>query len=194
MTTVQILKKDAVLVAIDFQEKLMPAIKDHETLEETTVKLIKGCRVLNVPILITQQYTKGLGPTTARITEAITADLFDGILRSAEYTPIEKTTFSAMKEPEFVKAITDCGKKTVIICGIEAHICVQQTALDLLEAGYQVFLVYDCVASRKESDKKQSRRRLAAAGAVVTTYESVLYEILGGAKEVGFKQISAIVK
>lgn len=176
-------RNDAVLAAIDFQTKLMPAMADREKLEEAAVKLIKGLGALKVPAIVTQQYTKGLGPTVSPIAEAL-----------GDYEPIEKTTFSAMEEPDFVKALEQSGKKTVILIGIEAHICVQQTALQLMDRGYSVYVIQDCIASRKESDNLCSQQRMAAAGAVITTYESILYELLKGAKAEGFKAISAIVK
>lgn len=176
-------KEDAVLAVIDFQTKLMPAMADMKNLEETAEKLIKGIVILDIPVLVTQQYTKGLGTTTEKIGNAL-----------GEYTPIEKNTFSAMGTPEFVKELEKTGKKSVILIGIEAHICVQQTALQLLEAGYQVYVIEDCIDSRKVSDRLCSQQRMAAAGAVITTYEAVLYELMGGAKAEGFKAISAIVK
>lgn len=176
-------RDDAVLAAIDFQTKLMPAMADSEKLEAAAVKLIKGLTALQVPAIVTQQYTKGLGPTVDPIAEAL-----------GDYEPIEKITFSAMEEPEFVKALEGTGKKSVILAGIEAHICVQQTALHLLDRGYSVYVIQDCIASRKESDNLCSQQRMAAAGAVITTYESILYELLKGAKADGFKAISAIVK
>lgn len=176
-------REDAVLVAIDFQEKLMPAMSDPERLSETVVKLAKGICALEIPVLVTQQYTKGLGPTVAPVAEAL-----------GDFEPIDKTSFSAMGEPAFVQALTDAGRKTVILMGIEAHICVQQTAIELIERGYDVYVIQDCIASRKESDNLCSQKRMAAAGAVITTYESVLYELLRGAKADGFKAVSAIVK
>lgn len=193
MKVLKIKKEDAVLVAIDFQQKLMPVMKNADELERTMEKLIKGCRHVGVPILVTQQYTKGLGATVEPLINALEAPLDENI-GEAEFAPIEKTTFSAMGEPEFVKALEATGKKTVIITGIEAHICVQQTTLDLLEACYNVFLVNDAVASRSNMDKKYAVRRMSDAGAIGTTYESVLFELVGGAKQPGFKQISAIVK
>ena len=174
---------DSVLVVIDCQTKLMPAIKDTDVLEQTVVKLARGIKVMDVPVVVTQQYTKGLGPTTDDICEAL-----------GEFEPIEKTTFSAMGAPEFVERIKAAGKKNILMTGVETHICVQQTTLELLKAGYNVYLIDDCVGSRTKNDKKVACQRMAAAGAVVTTYEAALYEILKGAKEDGFKAISAIVK
>lgn len=176
-------RNDSVLVVIDFQEKLMPAIKANDELEKAVVKLIKGCRVLNVPIIVTQQYTKGLGETLPSIKEAL-----------GEFEPVEKTYFSCCGEPTYMEALEKTGKKTVIIAGIEAHICVQQTVLDLLEKGYKVFIVHDCIGSRNNNDKKYAGRRMTDSGAIGTTYESVLFELCLHAKAEGFKEISGIVK
>lgn len=186
-------KSDTVLVGIDFQEKLMPAMKGKEELEETAVKLFKGCRILGVPVIMTQQYTKGLGATIPSITAALTESIGEEI-GAAELNAIEKTSFSAVGEPAFMEELEKLGRKTVIIAGIEAHVCVQQTVIDLLEKGYTVFVANDCIASRSNNDKKYSQRRMGDAGAVGSTYESILFELLGGAKEPGFKQISALVK
>ncbi|MEA4923334.1 MAG: hydrolase [Eubacteriaceae bacterium] len=176
-------KSDTVAIAIDYQEKLVPAMKDSRVLESTTAKLIEGLRVLDIPVLVTQQYTKGLGETTDTIARAL-----------GDFTPIEKNTFSALKNDEFLKALQDTGAKSVIVFGIEAHICVQKTAIELIESGYNVFVATDCCSSRKKHDKKVAIERLAAAGAVITTYESVLFELLEGSKSEGFKEISKIIK
>ena len=186
-------KKDTVLVGIDFQERLMPAMKGDEELEAAAVKLVKGCRILGVPAIMTQQYTKGLGPTVPAIAAALTEPIGEDVA-AAEFCPVEKTSFSAMGEPAFVEALEKLGRKTVIIAGIEAHVCVQQTVIDLLEKGYTVFVANDCISSRSNTDKKYAQRRMGDAGAVGTTFESILFELLGGAKEPGFKQISALVK
>ena len=149
-----ITKDDTVLVAIDFQEKLMPATSNGEETEERAAKLIRGMKVFDIPAIVTQQYTKGIGPTTAKFS----AELGD-------FEHVEKTAFSAMRMPEFRERLKETGRKNVVICGVEAHICVLQTTLQLMEEG-----------------------------AVITTYESVLYEILQDSKADGFKAISAIVK
>lgn len=186
-------KEDAILVGIDFQEKIMPAMKGKEELEEVAVKLVKGCRILGVPVVMTQQYTKGLGETIPSVVAALTEAIGEDIA-AADFAPIEKTSFSAMGEPGFVEALEKLGRKTIIIAGIEAHVCVQQTVIDLLEKGYTVFVANDGIASRNNTDKKYSQRRMGEAGAVGTTMESILFELLGGAKAPGFKQISALVK
>lgn len=176
-------REDAVLVMIDFQERLMPAMRDHEDLEESVCKLVEGIRTLDVPIVVTQQYTKGLGPTIPAITEALGA-----------FSPIEKTDFSAAGELNFLEALNETGKTSIILCGIEAHVCVAQTALILLELGYDVFLVEDAVSSRDKKDKKTAIKRMVQAGARPVTVEAVLFELLGSAKAAEFKEISRIVK
>lgn len=186
-------KEEAVLVGIDFQERLMPAMKDNDDVEEAAVKLVKGCRILGVPAVMTQQYTKGLGATVPSIAAALKESLGEEI-PAAEFDPVEKTSFSAMGEPSFVERLEKLGRKMVIIAGVEAHVCVQQTVIDLLESGYTVFVANDCVSSRSSKDKKYSLSRMVEAGAIGTTYESILFELCGGAKEPGFKQISALVK
>ena len=183
MKPLKLKKEEAILVLIDFQERLMPAMDNSETLEKDVVKLVKGCNILGVPALVTQQYTKGLGPTIQSIDEAL-----------GQYEPIEKTSFSAMGEPAFGDKLAAVDRKTVILAGIEAHVCVLQTALDLIEAGYTVFLVKDCVASRNINDKMDAQQRMVNSGAVGTTCESVLFELLKGAREEGFKDISTLVK
>lgn len=186
MNTIKIKKENSLLVAIDYQEKLMPAIEGEKAIEEKAAGLIKGARILEVPILITQQYTKGLGKTVAKITEAL-----------GEFDYVEKNTFSCMKTPEFANAIfgmAAAGRKTIVLCGVETHICVQQTALDLLDAGFDVFVVADCSGSRTSENNQTALARMTQAGAFVTTYESVLYEWLESSKTQGFKEISQIVK
>jgi len=183
MRGLSINRNDAVLVVIDLQDKMLLHIYESEALEEATARLIKGCRILGAPVLITQHYTKGLGHTTEKIAEAL-----------SDFTPIEKTTFSAMKEPEFVKALSETGKKTVLLTGVEAHICVQQTAFDLIEAGYDVYGVIDCMSSRTSANKEYGQIRMTQSGVIITSYESVLFEMLSDSKDADFKAVSAVVK
>jgi nicotinamidase-related amidase len=148
---------------------------------------------------VTQQYTRGLGATVAPILAALTEALPGdkdgaGTVPAAEFAPVEKTSFSAMGEPEFARRLKACGKKNVLVCGVEAHVWLLQTVLDLLAEGFDVFFVSDALSSRKRSDAEAAFRRMAAAGAVETTCESVLFELLEGAGKSGFKQISGLVK
>ena len=183
MKGLNIKREDAVIVAIDFQEKLLVNIFESDKMVETMARLVKGCRVLEVPILVTQQYTKGIGPTVPKLAEAL-----------GDFTHIEKMTFSAMREPEFVKALEATGRKTVIVTGAEAHICVQQTALDLIAAGYTVYGVVDCMSSRTPLNKELGQIRMTQSGVVVTGYEAELFDMLADARDGNLKTIAAIVK
>jgi nicotinamidase-related amidase len=195
----RIKRNETLLAVIDLQERLIPAMHDGEALIRRAALMIRGCRVLGTPVLATQQYTRGLGATLPAIetalTEALPADK-DGAnpVPAAAFVPVEKTRFSAMGEPEFARRLKDFGKKSVLVCGVEAHVCVLQTVLDLLAAGFDVFFVSDLISSRRRGDAEAAFRRMTAAGAAETTCESALFELLEGAGESGFKQISGLVK
>ncbi|HIT99715.1 MAG TPA: hydrolase [Candidatus Copromorpha excrementavium] len=178
-----ITRDDTILVAIDFQERLMPVMQDKEELAERSARLLKGMKALGVPVLVTQQYTKGIGETVEQIAEAL-----------EDFEHIEKTSFGCMNNGEFAEKIKKSGKKNVVVCGIEAHICVMQTVLQLMNEGYRVYLAADCVSSRNKNDMSFGIMRMRDAGAVVTTYEAILYEMLMDSKAEGFKEISKIVK
>lgn len=184
MTNIKRIKKeDAILTAIDFQEKLLPAMFEAEKTEAAAVKLTLGFKELGIPMLVTTQYAKGLGATVPAVAEAL-----------GEFEPMDKVTFSAWKNEEYRRALEVSGRRAVIIMGIETHICVEQTALDLMEKGYTVFVAADCVQSRDPANRELSLRRMEAAGAVITCGESILYELLESAKAAEFKAISAIIK
>lgn len=170
-------------VIIDMQEKLLPCMYECEKLLKTTLKLIEGLQVLSVPVLVTQQYTKGLGATCRDIVNLIPG--FD-------FT--EKIAFSCYGEPEFKNKLDCIGKKHIIICGIETHICVLQTCLDMLDAGYVPVIVEDCVSSRSSNDKAVAVERMRQAGATVTTMESILFELTGCAGTETFRSVSKIIK
>ena len=175
---------DTVLVVVDFQERMVPAMREGASAVAEGVKLIKGFEALGCPILITQQYTKGLGESVPEIREAFTS-----------FSHIEKSTFSVMGDQGFVEALKDIGRKTVVLCGVEAHVCILQSALDLLEAGYGVFLATDAISSRKARDEEPAVKRMIQAGVVPTTAESVLFELLDNdSKSETFKAISRLVK
>jgi len=193
MNGLRIERKDAVLVAIDFQDKLMPNMFEKEKITDAAARLIKGCRVLGAPIMVTQQYTKGIGATVAEIADALTCKISENI-PEASFEHYEKTTFSAMGEPSFVKALADTGRRTVILAGVEAHVCVQQTALSLIEAGYIVYGAVDCMSSRTQLNKEFGQLRMTQSGVIITGYESVLFDMLVDSKDPDFKTISLIVK
>jgi isochorismate hydrolase len=181
--------ENTALVAIDLQEKLIAAMENRETLVAQTVKLVKGFAALGLPMIFTQQYTNGLGETISAIKNA-TADEEGNV----NFDYVEKLSYSVMGAPEFVRLLKASGKNQIIICGIEAHVCVQQSVLDFLEEDYEVFVAADAISSRNKLDKRVSLKRMAAAGAVITTMESVLFELIGTAEYPKFKAISKIVR
>lgn len=178
----RILTENTTCLVIDYQEKIVPAMNKKEELLANSVKLLKGLKILGISMTITGQYTKGLGLNMPEIFEAAGTE---------EY--IDKMAFSSYEVPEVQKALGQPGKN-VIICGIEAHVCVLQTAIDLKEAGYQPILVTDCISSRKESDKEIALIRAQQEGILLTTAEAVLFELTRAAGSDTFKQISKLVK
>ena len=176
-------RDDTLFIAIDFQQKLLPAMNGKEVLEDKVCRLANGMKKLGIPHIVMQQYTKGIGETVPSVAEAI-----------GKFTPIEKTSFSCVKTEEFVTQLEAADKNTLVVCGIEAHICLLQTVIELLAKGYKVYVPADCTGSRNELDKLWALDRMSIAGAVVTTYEAILYELIGDAKAEEFKAISKIVK
>ncbi len=174
---------NCVFVQVDVQERLFPHISNKEELEKNLITLVKGLKLHEVPLIINEQYKKGIGETIASLRELI-----------YDYPHFEKTTFSCCGNEDGLAAIKATGKKFVILAGIETHVCVLQTALDLLEEGLQPVLVTDCVNSRKESDKDMAIQRLIQAGVIPTTYESLLFELTVNAKHPKFKEVSKLVK
>ena len=177
----RILAEESICLIIDYQEKILPSIAEKENLVETSIKLLKGLRILEIPMVMTAQYSKGLGLNIPEICEAAGTIEF-----------IEKNSFSSASVKEVQDAIE--GKKNVIICGIESHVCVLQTVIDLIELGYQPVLVEDCISSRRLHDKEVAVMRARDEGAVITTYESLLFELTKAAGTDRFRQISRLVK
>ena len=181
--TRRIVRSKAALVVIDIQERLLPTIFESERVVQNTVRLIKGARVLGIPVLVTEQYKKGLGATTP----AIAAEI-------AGFTQLEKIAFSACGAPGFEKALKAKKVTDVILCGIEAHVCVSQTCLDLLDKGFRVFVVVDAISSRTTDNHFIAVERMRDAGGIVMSTEMVLFELLEKAGTDEFKQILALVK
>ncbi len=181
--TMRIYAEDTAALIIDFQEKLVPAIANNEEVVAKAALFCAGLKELGVPMAVTQQYTKGLGDTVAPIKEAI-----------GEFEPMEKMSFSAMGCEEFVAWVKAQGKKTILVCGVEAHICVLQSIIDLLGEGFRVFIVADCVGSRLVYNRDYAIQRATLEGAYVTTCEGALYEMVQGAGTPHFKAISKLTK
>lgn len=175
--------EQSLLLAVDLQEKLVPVMADQKTLVRRVSRLMRAAEALGVPTLVTEQYPKGLGRTLPKLMKVLGEDV-----------PIhEKLKFSGCVEP-VAEAIESSGRSTVVVVGIEAHVCVLLTCLDLLERGYRVALPLDGTASRRGIDRDAAFRRLLAAGVVPTTVEAVMFEWVGTAQGDAFRAIRDIVK
>jgi len=179
----RILREDTAAVVVDIQERLLPHIHEGDILLRNCLKLIEGLKILSVPLIITQQYSRGLGPTVPSIIQMF-----------PDFRYIEKISFSCCEEPAFEMEIDQLCKTDIIICGIESHVCVLQTCLDLLSSGRRPVVVEDCVSSRKPNDKQIAIERMRQEGARITTMESLLFELTRLAGNDIFKRISGIVK
>jgi nicotinamidase-related amidase len=176
-------KEHTIGLIIDIQERLFPAMAEKEEFLRNCGILINGLQELAIPLLATQQYTKGLGETLPEVTSIISS-----------FDPIEKTSFSCYDEPVFVGKLESLTVKNVLICGIESHVCVLQTAVDLKNAGYNPVVLYDCVSSRDLRNKQLALERFRYEGIMVAGVESILFELTRGAKAPKFKAISKLVK
>lgn len=172
-------RENTIALVIDYQEKLVPVMHEKEKLIHDSAILLAGLKQLEIPMIITQQYTKGLGTTVKEITDAVGHE---------EY--LDKISFSAFESvKEKIK-----GNKFVIVCGIETHICVLQTVIDLAANGYIPVVVEDCVSSRKPNDRRIALKRMKEEGAILTTYESILFELLKVAGTETSKKIQRLIK
>ncbi|MDG1894030.1 MAG: isochorismatase family protein [Fuerstiella sp.] len=181
-------RRQSQLLVVDVQQRLMPVIHAADRIESRIVLLLDAAAVLDVPVIVSEQYPKGLGPTVDSVAQ-----------HQISRRRFEKIRFSAAEEFQALcvsadpaTAVDRCDQ--VIIVGIEAHICVLQTAMDLLAQGYRVFVVEDAVSSRRESDHRTAMNRMRDAGAVVCTAESVVFEWCEEAGTDEFRAISRLVR
>jgi nicotinamidase-related amidase len=174
---------NTVLAVIDIQGKLLNVMFEKEALLENVQKLVKGIQLLGVPIIMTEQNPKGLGPTQPEIAQII-----------PEVTPIAKFSFSCCQDKGFQQAMEKIGRKQVLLCGIESHICVYQTAMELLKTGYEVQVVADVVSSRTARNRDIALNRMQSEGAKLTSTEMALFELLQTAESPKFKDISRTIK
>jgi nicotinamidase-related amidase len=177
----QLMVDEATLLVIDVQEKLLAKIPDAARLVANIAFLIDGAKLLDVPATATEQYPKGLGPTAPELAKRLPE------------RP-EKTAFSCCAIPSVIEGFRRQKRSRIILAGIESHVCVLNTALDLLALDFRVYLPIDAVASRFAVDHETALRRLEKAGAILTTVETALFEMTGGAAHPRFKQISALVQ
>ncbi|MEZ9658966.1 hydrolase [Vibrio sp. 10N.261.52.F3] len=178
-----LMKQNTCLVVVDVQGKLARLVDENETLISNCGKLIKGAQVLGLPIIRLEQNPEKLGATV---------DELNDLLSDAK--PIPKFTFNACDEPKFVEAVQAKDVETWLVCGIEAHICVYQTAMGLLELGYKVQVVGDCVSSRTALNKDLAIRRLMDAGIQITGLEMSLYELVKDCRAREFKLILSLIR
>ncbi len=173
---------NTVLVVIDVQGKLAQLMHEKADLFGNIRKLIQAAGVLEIPIIWTEQYPAGLGPTIPEIAELLTGE------------PIAKISFSCCGERRFVEAMGELGRNQVLLCGIETHVCVYQTAVDLLGTAYEVEVVADAVSSRTPDNKDIGLAKIKDAGADITSVETAIFELLKAAEGEKFKAILRIVK
>jgi nicotinamidase-related amidase len=177
-------KEHAVLVVIDIQEKLVTAMPPtvYARMRATTALMIEAARLLGIPVVTTEQYPKGIGHTVPELSAACSQGV------------IEKTSFGCCGEPAFLAAIKQLGRHQIIVAGMEAHVCVYQTVLGLLAAGYHVHLVRDAICSRNKEDFRAGVSNAARAGALVVTAEIALFQLLKDSRHEQFRSISKLVK
>lgn len=181
------------LVLIDLQGKLIPMVHQSAMVVETAHRLMQLAELFAVPVVLTEQYPQGIGPT-----EASLRDCFDGLSTRTSF--LEKTAFSCCGDPAFEALLTKARttlplyQHQVVVAGLEAHVCVLQTVLELLEHGYEVHVCWDGVSGRGETYRKLALERMAAAGATITNHESVAFEWARTKHHPAFKAISALLK
>ena len=176
-------REHTALLLVDVQERLHAVMANREPLVENLRRLVRGFQILGMPILVTEQYPQGLGPTIAELRDLL-----------GEGRPIEKLAFSCCQVAELCDQLETLKIMQVVLAGIETHVCILQTALDLLQLGFQVHVPADAVSSRRQLDWQIALERMRQAGVVVTGTESVLFELLVRAGTPEFKEISALVK
>ena len=180
MSPAGVLDRDrAVLVVVDVQEAFRPAVLDFDRVAHNAGVLVEGARALGVPVVVTEQYPKGLGRTVPEVAQRLNGT-----------EPIEKVCFSAARADGFHTG----GRDQALVCGIESHVCVSQTAHDLLDRGLEVHVARDAVTSRTEENRELGIHKMERAGAVVTSVEAALFELLGRAGTPEFKTVQGLIR
>jgi len=170
----------AALVVVDVQEAFRKAVPTFDEIADATAKLVRGAAAIGVPIVVTEQYPKGLGKTV----DVVAEHLPEGV------EPVEKVRFSAAEADGFDLS----GRNQAIVCGIETHVCVNQTVLDLIADGVETQVVTDAVGSRTEANRELGLRKMERAGATLTSVETALFELLRGSDSPAFKEVQALIK
>ncbi|MCK5039141.1 MAG: hydrolase [Thermoplasmata archaeon] len=176
-------RKKLALVIIDIQDKLYPSIQDKESVKENVIKLIEFSKIMGIPIIFSEQYPRGLGETIQDIKDVL-----------PDYGPLEKNTFSCCGEGDFEARLLELGVETIAITGIECHVCVFQTTRDTLARGYNVHVISDGVASRTPENKKVGLDRAREMGAVISSTEMFMFEVMERAGTSEFKEVAPLLK
>ncbi len=174
---------EAALVVVDLQEKLLPAIASRERVLRNSVLLLRLADVLSLPVVLTTQYRRGLGATVPEVVEA-----------APGVAPIDKVSFGCFGSPEFLDRLASLGRHQLVVAGIESHICVAQTVIGALERGYAVHVASDAVGSRSEENRAVGLGRMERAGALLSSTEMAIYELLGRSDGAAFKKMLPLLK
>jgi nicotinamidase-related amidase len=178
--------KQAQLVVVDIQEKMLPHVAEHEQVLAQAVRMLRAAVEMELPITISEQYVRGLGPTVGDIVAAAEG--------ARDAVRLEKLSFSLLRDETLRERIVGLRRPQVLLVGVETHVCVQQTALDLLGVSLQPVVLADAVGSRRPSDREISLDRLRTADAIVTTVESAIFELLEVSGTELFKRLLPIVR
>lgn len=176
--------EESLLLVVDVQERLWPHIANKEPVRDRCAVMMKGAQYLGVPIVISEQYPQGLGSTLAALQEC----------RPVHAPLCAKTSFGCLADAGLARLIDESGRRQLVVCGIETHVCVLQTTLDALHRGFRVGVVADAVGSRDESNRQLGLSRMREAGAVILSSEMILFEWMRTAQHPAFKSISALIK
>ena len=175
---------NTMLVVVDAQEAFRPAIGDFALAVSNISRAVRGSGILGVPVLVTEQYPRGLGHTAEEITLALPAGV----------EVLEKTSFSAFGADGFADKLDEHAIRHVLLCGFETHVCVNQTAHDLIDKGFNVHLLTDCIASRFRVDEDAGLEKMRSVGVVPSSVETALFELMQNARHPKFKEIQSLIK
>jgi nicotinamidase-related amidase len=176
-------RDEAVLVIVDIQERLASVMAERQRVVENCLHLIEAAKLMDIPVVLTEQYPRGLGPTVDEIKGALPS-----------YSPLEKLSFDCCSEKAFTRDLASRGRKRIILTGMETHICVLQTCLGLMGSGYEVHVAGDAVCSRAKDNHHTALEMMRDAGAVITCTETALFQLLGQAGTDEFRAISKRIK
>lgn len=172
------------LVVVDMQEGFRHAVPDFAETAARIALFVHGAQLLGVPVIVTEQYPQGLGRTAGEIRAVLAED----------FAPIEKTAFSSCGARSFLARLDETGARQILVCGIEAHVCVNQTAHDLLSRGLQVHLVTDCISARTQQNKELGITKMITSGVLPASVESALFELMRDARHEQFKAVQKLIK